>query len=118
MTQCLLYNIPEDSWKALSLSSLQVGFLPGHLPYNCFYIADLSVDPISPAPTPYAMHKTPLIINTPHSERQIPYGITHIWNLIYCTNELFHRKGTHGLGEQTCVCRGGWREWDGLGVWG
>ena len=36
---------------------------------------------------------------------QIPY-ITYIWNLIYGTNEPFHRKETHGHGEQTC-CRGG-----------
>ena len=35
-------------------------------------------------------------------ERQIPYDITYIWNLIYGTNEPFHRKENHGLGEQTC----------------
>ena len=40
-------------------------------------------------------------------ERQKPYDITYIWNLIYGTNEAFHRKETHGLGEQTCGCRGG-----------
>ena len=32
---------------------------------------------------------------------------TCIWNLIYGTNEYFHRKETHGLGEQTHGCRGG-----------
>ena len=26
---------------------------------------------------------------------------------IYCTNEPFHRKETHGLGVQTCDCQGG-----------
>ena len=31
---------------------------------------------------------------------------SHIWNLIYGTNESFHRKETHGLGEQTCGCQG------------
>ena len=25
---------------------------------------------------------------------------------MYGTNEPFHRKETHGLGEQTCVCQG------------
>ena len=35
-------------------------------------------------------------------ERQIPYDITYIWNLIYGTNKLFHRKENHGLGEKTC----------------
>ena len=39
-------------------------------------------------------------------ERQIPYDITYIWNLIYSTNEHFHRKENHGLGEQTCGCPG------------
>ena len=40
-------------------------------------------------------------------ERQIPYAITYIWNLIYDTNETFHRKETHGLGEETYGCPGG-----------
>ena len=35
----------------------------------------------------------------------MPYGMTYIWNLIYGTNEPFHRK-THRLGEQTCDCQG------------
>ena len=39
-------------------------------------------------------------------ERQVPYDITYLWNLIYSTNEPFHRKETHGLGEQTCCCQG------------
>ena len=29
-----------------------------------------------------------------------------IWNLIYSPNKPFHRKETHGLGEQTCGCQG------------
>ena len=40
-------------------------------------------------------------------ERQIPYDITYIWNLIYSTNETFHRKENHGHGEQICDCQGG-----------
>ena len=40
-------------------------------------------------------------------ERQLPCDITYIWNLIYGTNEPFHRKETHGLGEHTCDCQGG-----------
>ena len=40
-------------------------------------------------------------------ERQMPYDITSIWNLIQGTNEPFLRKETHGLGEQTCGCQGG-----------
>ena len=43
-----------------------------------------------------------------------------IWNLIYGTNEPFHRKETHGLGEDLWLPKGRGRgkEWDGLGVWG
>ena len=48
-----------------------------------------------------------LILSESERERQIPYDITYIWNLIYGTNEPFHRKETHGLGEQTCDCHGG-----------
>ena len=40
-------------------------------------------------------------------ERQIPYDITCIYNLIYGTNEPFHRKETHRLEEQTCGCQVG-----------
>ena len=40
-------------------------------------------------------------------ERQIPYDITYIWNLIYGTNEPFHRKETHGLREQIRGCQRG-----------
>ena len=37
----------------------------------------------------------------------MPYDITYIWNLIYGTDETFHRKENHGHGEQTCGCQGG-----------
>ena len=37
--------------------------------------------------------------NTSERERQIPYDITSIWNLMYGTNESFYRKENHGLGE-------------------
>ena len=48
-----------------------------------------------------------LILSEVKSERQIPYDITYIWNVIHGTNETFHRKETHGLGEQTYGCQGG-----------
>ena len=40
-----------------------------------------------------------LILSKSERERQIPYDITYIWNLIYGTNEPFPRKENHGLGE-------------------
>ena len=39
-------------------------------------------------------------------ERQVPYDITYIWNLIFSTIESFHRKENHGLGEEACGCQG------------
>ena len=40
-------------------------------------------------------------------EKENYHMTSHIWNLIYGTNELFHRKENHGLREQTCGCQGG-----------
>ena len=40
-------------------------------------------------------------------ERQIPYDITYIWNLLYGTNEPFHIKN-RGHGEQTSGFQMGW----------
>ena len=45
-----------------------------------------------------------LILSEKEKDR---YDITYIWNLIYGTNEPFHRKETHGFGEKTCGCQGG-----------
>ena len=45
-------------------------------------------------------------------ERQIPYNITYIWNLIYGTNEPSHRKETHELGEQACGGGGSGMDWE------
>ena len=51
-------------------------------------------------------------------ERQIPYDITYIWNLIYGTNELSTEKKIMDLENRLVVAKVGGREWDGLGVWG
>ena len=40
-----------------------------------------------------------LILSKSERERQKPYDITYIWYLLYTTNESFHRKENHGLGE-------------------
>ena len=37
--------------------------------------------------------------NESERQRQIPYDITYNWNLIFSTNEHFHRKENHGPGE-------------------
>ena len=40
-----------------------------------------------------------VILSKSERERQIPYDITYIWNLMHDTNEPFHRKEDHELGE-------------------
>ena len=50
-----------------------------------------------------------LILSEVSQKKEDKYhtNITYIWNLIYGTNEPFHRKENHGLGEQTCGCQEG-----------
>ena len=49
-------------------------------------------------------------------EKDRYHMISHTQNLIYGTNKPFHRKETHGLGQQTCDCQGGeggyWIDWE------
>ena len=63
--------------------------------------------------------ETLILSEVSQKEKDKPYVITYIWNLIFGTNEPFHRKENHGLGEQTCGCQGGaggsGMDWD-LGV--
>ena len=55
------------------------------------------------------MERETLILSKSEREKQVPYDITYIWNLVYSTNTPFHRKENHGLVEQTCGCQGGGR---------
>ena len=43
----------------------------------------------------------------PEGGRQAQYDITYVWNVIYGTTEAFHRKDTHGFGQQGFGCQGG-----------
>ena len=58
--------------------------------------------------------ETLILSEVSQKEKDVPYDITYIWNLIYGTNEPFHRKENHGLGEKTCGCQGGGGE-SGMG---
>ena len=56
-----------------------------------------------------------LILNEVSQKEKDKYHmVSRIWNLIYGTNESFHRKENHGLGEQTCGCWAG-RGREGVG---
>ena len=60
-----------------------------------------------PFATTWMELETLILSEVNQKEKDKYHGITYIWNLIYGTNEPFHRKETHGLGEQTCGCQGG-----------
>ena len=48
-----------------------------------------------------------LILNEVSQKEKAKYNmISHIWNVIYGTNEHFHRKETHGIVEQTSGFQG------------
>ena len=51
--------------------------------------------------------ETLILSEVSQKEKDKYHMISHIWNLIYGTNEPFHRKESHGLAEQTCGCQGG-----------
>ena len=53
---------------------------------------------------------TLILSEVSQKEKDKYHMISHIWNLIYGTNEPFHRKEMHGLGKKTCGCQGegGW----------
>ena len=53
-------------------------------------------------------------------EKDKYHMISHIWKLIYGTNETFYRKEITSWTWRTDLWlpRGKGREWDGLGVWG
>ena len=48
--------------------------------------------------------ETLILSEVSHKMEDKCHMISHTWNLIYSTNESFHRKETHGLGEKTCGC--------------
>ena len=49
--------------------------------------------------------ETLILSEVSQREKDKYYMLSHIWNLIYGTNEHFHRKENHGHGEQTCGCQ-------------
>ena len=43
-----------------------------------------------------------LVLSEMSQKDKDKYDITYNWNLIYSTNEPFHRKENHGHGEKAC----------------
>ena len=86
--------------------------------YTMEYYSDIRKNKIMPL-TARWMERETLILSGVKSERdrQIPYDITYIWNLIYSTNEPFHRKKISWTWRTDSLLPRG-REWDGLEIWG
>ena len=57
--------------------------------------------------------ETLILSEVSQKERQMPYDTTYIWNLIYGTNEPFHRKETHDLENKLVVAKGEGVGWTG-----
>jgi len=51
--------------------------------------------------------ETLILSEVSQKEKEKYHIISHIWTLIYGTDEPIYRKETHGHGEQTCGCQGG-----------
>ena len=62
-----------------------------------------------PFAAPWMELETLILSEVSRKEKDKYHMISHIWNLIYGTNEPFHIEETHGLGEQTCGCQEGGR---------
>ena len=86
--------------------------------YTVEYYAAMKKNKIMPFAATWMELETHSKWSKSERERQIPYDITYIWNLMYSTNEPFHRKETNTWTWRTDLWLLRGREWDGLGAWG
>ena len=83
------------------------------------YDSAIKKNEIMPFAATWMELETLILSEVSQKEKDKYHMISHIWNLIYGTNEPFHRKENHGLGEYTCGYQGEeGTEWDGLGIRG
>ena len=55
-----------------------------------------------------------IILSKSGRERQIPYDITYIWNLKYCTHEPIYKSETDSQTQRTgCGCQRGGEKAEG-----
>ena len=80
--------------------------------YTMEYYSGIKKNKIMPFSATWMELETLILSEVNQKKKDKYHTISHIWNLIYSTNKPFHRKETHGLGEQTCGCQG---EGEGMG---
>ena len=64
------------------------------------YYSAIKKNDIMPFAATWMKLETLILGEMSERERQISYDLTYIWNMIYDTDEPFHQKETHGLGDQ------------------
>ena len=63
------------------------------------YYSTIKENKIMPFPATWMQLGTLILSEVSQKGKDKYHLLLHIWNLIYVTNEPFHRKETHGLGE-------------------
>ena len=74
--------------------------------YTMEYYSAIKKNEIMPFAATWMELETLILSKVSQKEKDKYHMISHIWNLIYGTNERFHRKEHHVLGEQTYGCQG------------
>ena len=86
------------------------------------YYSAIKNNKIIPSAATWMEPETLILSEMSERERQIPYNITYIWNVIHGTNEPIYRKETNSQTWRTDLWlprgRGRREEWGGRGVWG
>ena len=67
--------------------------------YTAEYYSAIKKKKIVPFAATWMEVETLILDEVSQKEKGEFHMISHIWNLIYSTNEPFYRKETHGLGE-------------------
>ena len=75
--------------------------------YTIEYYSALKKNKIMPFAVRWMQLEMLILSEVSQKEKDNYHMTSHIWNLIYSTNEPFPRKENHGHGEQTCGCQVG-----------
>ena len=74
--------------------------------YYIVVVPVIKKNKIMPFAATWIKLETLILSEVSQEEKDKYHMVSHIWNPIYSTNEPFHRKEKHGLGEQTAKGEG------------